>query len=206
MPIKEITDILEIGAWVPDPPSNADLKRVGLSTNPLGDAWGEFVAIWRTREVFVGQFSFALPSAETVQAIRGRTTRLLDVGAGTGFWSHVIDPDGTTIMATDLGAGETQQVIGAFRPVLTMDGATAVRAHPDRDVLCVWPTLGSGWLKKVAEAMESERLLFYVGEWGGCTADDATHAYLSEAFDPVDLVAIPLFPGIRDRLHVMRKR
>lgn len=207
MRIKEIVDILEPEVWVPSPPTNADLRRIGLATSMLAmEPWGEFVTMWRTREVFVGRYAFALPSAETIAAISERTTRLVEVGAGTGFWSHLIGSAGVKIVATDAAVQETQQTIGSFAPVLTMEATEAVRAHPDHDVLSVWPSHGSGWLGQAAKAMEPGRLLFYIGEWDGCTADEATHAYLREAFEPVDVVAIPMFPGIHDALFVMRKR
>lgn len=95
---------------------------------------------------------------------------------------------------------------GDCYPVLKREAAAAVRAHPDRNVLAVWPTLNDGWAHRAAAEMRPGRLLFLVSEGqGGCCADDALFELLDAGFEAVTEQRLPVWYGLHDRLSVHRR-
>jgi len=83
----------------------------------------------------------------------------------------------------------------------------AVRAYPERNVFCCWPTEGADWALQAAQAMHAGRVLAVVGEGlGGQTATDAFWTYLGDGFDLLEQVELPQFPRTRDYLAICQKR
>jgi hypothetical protein len=82
----------------------------------------------------------------------------------------------------------------------------ALAAHTDRALFLCWPGYGD---PSAAQALDVGRwrTVLYIGEpAGGHTADDAFHTHLAESYDKVEEVALPNWPGTRDRLTVYQPR
>ena len=85
-------------------------------------------------------------------------------------------------------------------------GWEAVRAHPERDVLCAWPTANSSWALATVRAIGPGRSFALVGEpKGGLTGSDGLFRYLETRFELLRTVQIPQFPGIHDQLFIYRR-
>lgn len=157
------------------------------------------------RRAWIREISFAIPCREAVAAIAGRP--LVEIGAGTGYWSALAARAGADVLATDAWPrSRYQQRIGHHHPVTEMTAIDAVLAHSDRDVLCVWPELNRPWCAEAAEAMAPGALLHLVGEpEGGCTGDERLFEVLARRFTRIRAVAIPTWPGQHDGLETFRK-
>lgn len=164
-----------------------------------------FVNMKKIRTEVIKQFGFAIPSLEIITDLAAR--KLIELGAGTGYWAHLITNAGGDILASDASATSTYSfTTGSHFPVEICDAVRFVKKHPDRDVLIVWPTLGSAWAESAARAMEVGRTLYLIGEgYGGCTADDGLFEYLNDAFEVITYTGMPVWPGIHDRFTVYKK-
>lgn len=155
-------------------------------------------------------YSFAAPCAEALDAIALHGP-LVEVGAGTGYWSCLLAARGVDVLASDLHpAGTTtdyRQDIGCHHPVEAADAGAFVRRHPDRNVLSVWPSYDADWLTEAVRTFVPGRVLCVIGESaGGCTADDGFFELLESDFEEIGLVRLPTWEGIHDSLTIHRRR
>jgi hypothetical protein len=167
----------------------------------------EHASRYRMRGSWVHTLSFAIPCLEAMECLKARS--VVEVGAGTGYWSSLIALHGGDIIATDIETGISgyRHHIGAFHGVEQLSATEAATRYPDRDVLTVWPNYDESWAYEMACTIEGDRLLHYVGEgYGGCTADDDFHTLMSREFDQISEVAIPQWEGIHDYLTTYRRK
>ncbi|THD80636.1 MAG: hypothetical protein E7812_07860 [Phenylobacterium sp.] len=170
-------------------------------------AWFEAADFGTVRKAFNREWGFAIPCAEAVDAL-ARLGPLLEVGAGSGYWSAILAAAGCDVIATDaLAEGNIGYGFHAGRhfAVRQMTAVEAVRAFPHRAVLCSWPTPGEPWALGAARC--AKNVFALVGEpKGGVTGSPGLYRYLATRFDLAHTVAIPQFPGSRDALSVYRRR
>lgn len=161
---------------------------------------------YQNREEAVRRFGFAIPCAEALDAIAALSP-LVEVGAGTGYWSALLTKRGADIIATDITANGYSFAIGSVIAIETLDAVSAVQKYPDRNVLAVWPCYTSTWATECATAMASGRTLALVSEWrGGCVADDSLFDLLESGFEEVADIALPVWDGMHDRLTIHPKK
>jgi hypothetical protein len=166
------------------------------------------------RDRFIAKFGFAILDDKTVEKLRCFAP-ILEVGAGSGYWTYELTKAGIDAIATDPGTGcygHGNRYCGWAEPwcsITRITGADAVKQYPDRTLLMVWPDLGHDgepdWPFETIAAYTGQTIL-YVGEGnGGCTGTDAFHHCLEECFEEVDQFAIPQFWGIHDRLQIWQR-
>lgn len=199
-PPPEEIDESHFAAWLESgAPGRDDLvARFGLSY------WSVFGSI-RRRERVIARYGFAIPCREAIQTAVAAGP-LVELGAGTGYWSALIARAGGDVLACDIDDGGYGFAVGHHHPVERRDAADFVRQHPARNALIVWPSYGGDWACRAAEALAIGRTLLLVGEGpGGCTGNDRLFHCLGTAFAPVAEVPLPVWPGIHDFLGVFRK-
>lgn len=78
-------------------PSQAEINQTfgGLAI-PKDDVWDDA----GSRYSWIKITSFAIPCQEAIEAI-GRAERVLEIGAGTGFWARLLANRGVDVVATD---------------------------------------------------------------------------------------------------------
>lgn len=181
----------------------------GLDPAQMTDDWHHLRVAneFRIRDDFIARFGFAILTPEAIRVIR-RYNPLLEVGSGSGYWAYELRRHGLDVVATDPGTGRYHRVPGGrWKPwtdIEPVDAAEAIRRHPDRALLVVWPDFDA-WAGE-ALARYTGSTLLYVGEWRGCTADDRFHELLERDFEEEAVVALPVFAGIHDRLMILRRR
>lgn len=157
-------------------------------------------------------FSWAIPSDPAVMVI-GRYGPILEGGAGTGYWAALLAAAGVDVAAYDLapprGAGPNPFHPGRRGPwsdVQLLSTRDAIRRHPDRTLLIVWPPHGddsAGY--DVVRAYRGDVLLLVGEAKEGATGSIRLHRELDLNWQPIEAVAIPRWPGLSDRL-VVRSR
>lgn len=155
------------------------------------------------RETSLSDFGYVLPALTFAQQV-SRFGPLLEVGAGRGFLSAIIQHAGVDVVATD-----PQPWPGAEH-VQAMDGDAALAQHPERTLFCAWPGYQNPWLNDVALSLNRGQHLLIVGEdQGGCTGHDTLWDVLEDHFyevtTPEDTRAVISWPGIHDRLRVWQR-
>ena len=171
---------------------------------PDDDVWEKR----KERDKVIPEFGFGLPSAEVLNFITKRSSgALLEVGAGTGFWSFLLAKKGCNVLATDWNNGEYGLKRNRFKNIKSSRADKAVKALPMADLLMVWPCMDT-WAFDSAKELASGRLLYYIGEgYGGCTADSEFHTYYEDenVFEEVAHMCVPTWYGLNDYFECRRK-
>lgn len=201
-PLTGMPDWVRTGA----PPPAAELRNQGLAYGWPDRARVDELQL--IRRPFTWEWGFSIPCAEAVQALGGLSP-LVELGAGTGYWSALLSAAGLDVVATDASASGPADygfTFGRHHPVTPMKAHDAVRAYPDRDLFCSWPTEGSPWALAALRAMPvGRRIAVIVEPPDGCTATPGFYRFLKTRFERVLDVDIPQFPKLRDALYVFRR-
>lgn len=185
------------------------LKGRGFALETMSRPFGHFDFV--TRNIFIARFGFAVLTAAAVKFIANYSP-LLEVGAGSGYWSYELRKSGVDVIATDPGTGKYRNGGDManwpepWTEIERIDGVTAVIAEPNRNLLIVWPDYGNPWPAETLQAFAGSRVL-YVGEGdGGCTGDAKFHELLEAHFENEQTFSLPQFSGIHDRLEVWKRK
>ncbi|MGI8762995.1 MAG: hypothetical protein ACR2LO_03195 [Ilumatobacteraceae bacterium] len=180
-------------------------------------------------------FAFAVPDdAALAVIVRSAPTGVIELGAGTGYWAHLLAQRGVDVVAFDptpAPSAANPWFAGAepWFPVRVGD-ADVIDHHARRCLLLVWPTRNETWPAAVIERFHAcgGHTVFYVGEGpGGRTGDELFHRLIGEIdhcqhcayglidhpcicgitplFEPVGHHAIPTWHGFDDRLVILRR-
>lgn len=187
-------------------PTAASLRDQGLTTASTSPERASELRL--ARKPFTRTYGFSIPCAEAIGML-SRLGPLLEIGAGSGYWSALLRNAGLDLAATDevadgqLGYGFH---VGRFAAIEPLSGVNAVRAWPERDVFCSWPTEGSPWALAAVRAMRVGRRLALIGEpRGGCTGTPGLFRYLETRFRRLGELQIPQFPKVSDSLVVYER-
>lgn len=169
-----------------------------LTMGDLDETTGLSAERWE----FIRRFCFAVPTKEALDTMEAHQP-LLEIGAGSGAWARLLSLRGVDIIATDSMSHDYGHGHGTLFPVERLQGKTAVRRYPERNVFCAWPTLSHTWPRQAVRAMRPGRYLFVVRE--DATADERTWDYVEEAFEShADLDMIG-WHFLHDRFQAWRK-
>ena len=201
-PLSAMNDWIGTGTV---PPARV-LRDSGLTTAGID---GESNAQLRlARMAFTRRWGFSIPCEEAVEALR-ELSPLLEVGAGSGYWSAILRASGTDVIATDSAAEGINPhgfQTSAFTPVERLDATDAIRAYPGRAVFCSWPTEGETWAAEAFALIAQGNILALVGDdRGGITGSDALFDLLESDFELLRELEIPQFPRVTDRLRIYRR-
>lgn len=146
-----------------------------------------------------GKYSWAVPSDAALRCIAeaagGR--RIVDVGAGTGYWAHLLQAAGHEAVAVDNGS---EPVKSTWTAVVRMDATEFLvqQGRPSDVAFTCWPRHMS-WLEHFGG-----RTLIWIGEEDGCT--DWLHPEEYPGWACVTEATIPQWAGINDLLRVYERR
>lgn len=137
--------------------------------------------------------------------------RLVEVGAGNGYWAHVINENGGDVVPTDiqpmldLHVGEDDEPPTNIKWVdddsygfdgriwadsKKYGGVQAAREFADRDVLMCHPSGATRWSVDVLDALDNQQLVF-VGEWfPGADAHPLFFKRLTTEWDLVETFSV----------------
>jgi hypothetical protein len=183
-------------------------RRVPVGGWDLSPGLAQALDLPTRRRELVGRFAWAIPGPAALATIADAGA-VVEAGAGTGYWAALLRDRRADVVATDpaAGGGNAYHPAGPlWTDVDPVDGVTAVRRHRHRTLLLCWPPPeddAASW--SVLRAYRGDVLL-YVGEGPDGPAGTARfHRELALNWTATDEVAIPTWPGLRDRLTVFRR-
>jgi hypothetical protein len=156
-----------------------------------------FLELWKLREAFICDYSFALPCQEALQIIK-KYSPIVEIGAGSGFWAYLLSKAGCDIIATDKN-------LDKIHNVHQIEASEAINKYPTKNIFCCWPDYNDEWSSNFLNLVKNQ-IVIYIGEFRGCTANDKFHDLLDEAFELVEEFPIPQWYGIHDRLFVYKRK
>lgn len=195
-------------AGEPVPPLHHFLPRFSghPKSNDGGAGRSAALGVEGQRQSYIDGFSPAIPCAEALEALASLSP-LLELEAGTGFWSRLVSREGADVIASaGDDRGDNDRMPDRYFPAEKASGEEAVGRYPERNVLMVWPDLAQSWPSQVAMAMRPGQQLALIGEGrNGRVARAAFFDTLRAEFRLVRSVAIPVFPALGDRLEIWQK-
>ena len=170
------------------------------------------------RDDHIRRFGFAILDGATVQAIAGALGKrgVLEIGAGTGYWSHELRRAGVDAIATDSmewdsGSKHSDAVEWSisraeYGPVHQLEGLAALAEYGHkRALLLVWPSYAEDWAAQVLEAYKGPQVVLVHEGRGGCVGNDRMYDILEANWSEVRQISIPQFFGIHDYVSIFLK-
>lgn len=150
---------------------------------------------FKFRDYAVKKYAWAIPDDKAIQIIRKYgEDGILDFGAGTGYWSVMIDTPKTRVTAVDVHDYEKK-----YYPVQIGDQNSF--NNIECTLFLCWPPYDNSMAFDIAEK-HIGRYLIYIGEEDGCTADRQFRILLDKKYRLVEEYRIPHFRYIYDKLFV----
>lgn len=163
----------------------------------------------QARSDFIDKFGFAILHEPAIEAMRPYAP-LLEIGAGSGYWSHELQRHGIDIVATDpklwinSSWGNTHK--HDYTKIHKFKHDAAIRYFKNRNLLIVWPEYKESWAAEAISMFTGETVI-YMGEgYGNATADDRFHELLDSEFSNQIYVPMPHFWGNYDSNLVIASR
>ncbi len=161
------------------------------------------IAGFYLRDHFVANFSWAIPSKPAINLIKQFVDEdiVLEINAGLGLWSKLLQDEGTNIIATDPYEYKDKT---SYTTVVRADHFESINKFGNEAnvLMTCWPDYNKNYAAEALDIFKGNKLI-YIGEsWGGCTADDSFHASLNKIWQLKETEAIPQWTGLRDRLHL----
>ncbi|WP_315838118.1 hypothetical protein [Bradyrhizobium prioriisuperbiae] len=151
------------------------------------------------KAAIAGHFAWAVPTEDAIQAIREYTSSIVEIGAGSGYWTWMMRQAGLTVAAYDT-------IVPSFTwDEVEQGDERAVLSHPDHTLFLCWPPWASDMACNALAAHHGDYLI-YVGEWMGGSANPGFFMQLASSFEPVRAVDIPQWYNRDDRLMIFRRR
>ena len=201
-------------------------EELVLSSNPLLKAYVELCPdylellnnpgvmheVVKLRDRLVSRYSWSIPTEEALRQI-AQLSPIVEMGAGTGYWAHLLKRMGADVVAYDRAPpGSLKSLVSACNPwhvgakqhVKVLNGVPeTLREHANRTLLLCWPPRGP-MACQCLKHWKGEHLV-HVGEFGGFTADLKLQDVVRRNFQLVGTVSIPCGPGVNDMMTVWRR-
>lgn len=180
--------------------------------NPLLSEWqrtrGDTMGQLQQRRLMAAMFSWAIPNEPALKLIASFSP-IIEIGAGTGYWAHMLMERGADIIAYDHEPPSTHEnhfhsKRDCFFPV-QQGSDVSVSDHADRTLFLCWPPYSDPMAANCLRRYKGARLV-YVGEGdGGCCGDDDFWTEIEKGWKEVQSVAIPQWYGLHDALTVYER-
>jgi len=179
------------------------------ATNRQVEITQEYSSDWvQKRWEAIEEYAFAIPSRKTIEILVEHDP-LIEIGAGTGYWAHLIEQLGGDIIVVDnFSSGDDAKVTYSPEDTWTevREGdETVVSEYPDRTLFLCWPHFESNFATEALKLYEGETVI-YVGEWRPEYADDDEFFdILDRDFDLIDRVSLPCWMGTKDTMMIQTR-
>lgn len=149
------------------------------------------------------QYSWGIPNDQAIKALIEQGP-LVEVGAGRGYWAHLISEQGGDIVAYDNFSWNSVNVPNKWHTV-HRGTPEILSQHEDRALLLCWPPRDDMAFEAL-KYFKGQRLI-YVGEAiGGAMADRQFFKLLEAQFTEVKSIEIPTWPGYSDKLYIYSRK
>jgi hypothetical protein len=196
------------------------------------ERWSEESTLWLrhnlygprrpTREDLTVEYAWAITSPEALEFVACYSGgRLVEIGAGTGYWAWCLTQMGVDVIAYDKDPPdkkknwyharwrEDDEKIDPRRPVyhwVRHGQVSAVMGHADRTLLLCWPPHADPFAERALSLYDGDRLIF-IGEGdGGCTGTREFFAALESKWEEVAQHDMVVWDGIHDTVTVYDRR
>jgi hypothetical protein len=174
----------------------------------------EFVRVHKTinwpkhldeRPALVRRFAWALPTDEALARI-ARFAPVVEMGAGGGYWAHLMRERGIDVLAYDREPPHDDHEYARHQwTEIDIGTPAALSRHADRSLFLCWPPPKSAMATNCLKAWNGRHLI-HVGEWRLSTGSAGFHDRIEAGFELVDKVSLPQWEGMYDMMTVWRRK
>ena len=201
---------LAAGATIPNPLLDAFLATE-TAEELTACAGIRHIVPYARRRVLTSRYAWAIPTELVIRRL-AELSPICDLGCGTGYWASLLQAAGATVLAVDAAPPASDkdhwhkpdEHLQHFTDVVPGDAAT-FDVPTDHALMLCWPPYANP-MAAVALARYRGQRVIYVGEHGGCTADEAFHDALTTLWHEVARYEIPQWSGIHDYVTVHERR
>lgn len=168
---------------------------------------------FQAREKFINKYGFAILHRRAIEAMRPYAP-LLEIGAGSGYWTYELRKYGVDCVATDtmestygfFNGKDPRRWDHHYTTIEILNSVEAVRKYPNRTLLTVWPDYKESWAADALDIFTGQTVI-YMGEgYGNATADDRFHELLDTRFGDQEDIPMHHFEYSYDRsLRICKK-
>jgi hypothetical protein len=152
------------------------------------------------RSLLVKSFSWAIPNDEAIRCCVQQSP-ILEIGAGTGYWAHLVQKAGGKIIPTDKEVDK-----GHWLPIREFDHTIAANEESNYYTLMLcWPPYSSTMAYEAVSKWKGNTLI-YIGEWKGCCASGQFFDYLDKYFTLKQQINIPCWYDFNDSFYLLERR
>jgi hypothetical protein len=164
----------------------------------------------RARHDLCRQYSFAIPTPQAIKAI-ANLSPLVELGAGTGYWTMLLQQAGAKIQAYDKapGAGHPRnnyKFSHTYAEVLPGNESVLEKLDPGINLFLCWPNYNSDFAYNSLKKFRGTKFAYIGEDLGGCTGNDKFFNQLEKGWNIQHSIALPQWPGIHDRLTIYTKK
>lgn len=162
--------------------------------------------LFRARREMRREYSFAIPTEKAILELVALSP-VVEMGAGTGYWSMLIREAGGEVLSFDKYLGEVNKY--AFTKsygVVQQGDENSLQGLGGRYCLLLcWPNYNTNFAYNCVVAFLGNRLV-YIGEGeGGCNANLEFFHLLGKDWTVTKNIDLPQWPGLNDRLSVYQR-
>jgi len=152
------------------------------------------------------KYGYAIPNSTAIQALV-KLSPIIEIGAGNGYWAHLISKAGGKIQAFDRHIKNNPYKLENFYfPVQQGDEEILLQTPGSHTLLLCWPPFNQEMAAKALQNYLGDRFV-YIGEPAyGCTGDEAFHDMLEEKWILKKTISIPRWPGLKDSLFIYNRK
>ncbi len=172
---------------------------------------------WHVRGDLVRRYAWAIPDKNALKCIANLGVKIVEIGAGRGYWAYMLAQLGVDIVAYDyrpIGSIIRNHYID-WRKNENMEfpywfdvksgGANKIKLHQDRALMLCWPEHSSTMAYNCLKAYKGNTVI-YIGESSeGCTGTDEFFELLDYEYKKIGKIEIPQWQGIHDNLYIYGK-
>ncbi|MBW4642946.1 MAG: hypothetical protein KME23_08120 [Goleter apudmare HA4340-LM2] len=148
------------------------------------------------------RFAWAVPNQEALQYLVSLSP-IIEIGAGSGYWAHLVQEAGGVIRAFDEQPYENCYCSNKWTEVEFGDPST-VAEYPDHTLFLCWPPM-SRMAYECLINYSGDRVV-YIGDVDGCTGCDWFDFVLKQDWVKELTIDIPRYPGVYDFLFSYRRK
>ena len=161
-----------------------------------------------SRRHFTALISWSIPDENALKAIKEfvGNNKVLEVGAGFGFWSKLLQLCDCDIIPTDNFSSYGTSSEKSFTGVEKLESLDAIKFYQNSNVLImIWPPYNTSMAYNALTNFKGNKLVF-IGEDRGCNADDDFFEELEQNWIQEAIINIRQWDGIHDSLFLYNRK
>lgn len=159
-----------------------------------------FAKSFNLRQIFTRYYAWAIPDDHVLKKIASYSP-IIEIGAGNGYWASQLARFGADVVAFDIYRGQTERRWFDVK----VGNEKAISMHSGRALFLCWPPHKTSMAYECLKKFKGDTVI-YVGEFGGCTADDKFHRKLERDFITVETIRLPKWPAMHDYCFIYTRK